>query len=128
MSLIEDKGKEFLIYDSVCQSNDDVDVDRRWLTTEFLNDIKCFSMPNHRLHIKKGVPIMLLRNIDVSAGLCNGTRLIVVDVGKNIIGGTIIYGPHVGEKAYTPRMNLIPSDSASSLIFQRRQFPLHLCL
>lgn len=71
---------------------------------------------------------MMLRNIDVSVGLCNGTRLIVVDVGKNIIGGTIISGPHVGEKAYTPRMNLIPSDSASSLIFQRRQFPLHLCL
>ncbi|XP_073219612.1 uncharacterized protein [Cicer arietinum] len=35
-----------------------------WFTLEFLNDMKCSRIPNHRLKLKIGVPVMLLRNID----------------------------------------------------------------
>ena len=34
-------------------------------------------LPPHSLDLKIGAPIMLLRNINPSAGLANGTRLVV---------------------------------------------------
>jgi ATP-dependent exoDNAse (exonuclease V) alpha subunit len=70
---------------------------------------------------------MLLRNVDVASGLCNGTRLIITHLGKTIIGAQIMNGDHIGDVVYIPRSNLIPSDSNVPLTFERRQFPLCLC-
>ena len=127
MSLIPGECKEYLSCDTVLKCDEDIGIDRRWITPEFLNDIKCSGMPNHKLHFKVGVPVMLLRNIDVSAGLCNGTRLTVLELGKNIIGVQVVSGPHSGDRAWIPRMNLVPSDANVSISFQRRQFPLCVC-
>jgi len=126
MSLIPGEEVEYLSCDSVCRCDEDLGIDHRWITPEFLNDIKCSGMPNHKLTLKVGVPIMLLRNIDQSAGLCNGTRLTVVCLSKNVICARIIGGAHVGEKVFIPRMNLIPSGANVSITFERRQFPLVL--
>jgi hypothetical protein len=127
IDLMPAEEREYLSCDTVCKCDDDVGVDRRWITTEFLNDIKCSGMPNHRLVLKVGVPVMLLRNIDVASGLCNGTRLTVVSLGKNVIGAQVVNGSHSNERVYITRMNLIPSDANVSITFQRRQFPLCLC-
>jgi hypothetical protein len=51
---------------------------------EFLNTITMGSLPDHHLQLKIGVPIMLLTNFNPSKGLCNGTRLIVTKVLKNV--------------------------------------------
>jgi ATP-dependent DNA helicase PIF1 len=45
--------------------------------SEFLNTLEISGMPSHKLPFKIGAPVMLLRNLDPSVGLCNGTRLIV---------------------------------------------------
>jgi ATP-dependent DNA helicase PIF1 len=125
--MLPSEPKEYLSCDTICKLDQDVGIDKRWITTEFLNDIKLSGLPNHRLHFKIGVPVMLLRNIDISCGLCNGTRLIVTELGRNFIGATIANGPHNGERVFIPRMNLIPSESNVTIVFQRRQFPLTLC-
>jgi len=124
MTLIPGEEKDYLSCDTVCKCDDDVGIDHRWITPEFLNDIKCSGMPNHKLSLKVGVPVMLLRNIDQSAGLCNGTRLTVVSLGKNVICARVIGGGHSGETVFIPRMNLIPSGTNVSIKFERRQFPL----
>ena len=41
-------------------------------------------MPPHRLSLKVGAQVVLLRNQNVRAGLCNGTRLTVVELGKDV--------------------------------------------
>ncbi len=45
--------------------------------SEFLNTLEVSGMPSHKLSFKIGALVMLLRNLDPLAGLCNGTRLIV---------------------------------------------------
>jgi len=41
--------------------------------TKFLNTITLAGMPPHCLALKVGVPVMLLRNLDATSGLCNGS-------------------------------------------------------
>nr|XP_029153308.1 wall-associated receptor kinase-like 15 [Arachis hypogaea] len=40
---------------------------------EYLNSVSTGGLPPHVLKVKRGAPLMLLRNIDPKAGLCNGT-------------------------------------------------------
>ena len=58
---------------------------RHSLPIEYLNRLNPPSMPPHRLTLKVGQPVMLLRNIDISDGLCNGRRLIVSDLRDNLV-------------------------------------------
>lgn len=46
-------------------------------TPKLFNKIVSSRLPNYKLRLKVGIPIMFLRNIDRSLGLCNGTRLII---------------------------------------------------
>ncbi len=48
---------------------------------EFLNTLRFSGIANHELQLKVGVPILLLRNLNQSIGLCNGMRLIVKRLG-----------------------------------------------
>ncbi|KAL1368709.1 hypothetical protein AAHE18_02G141800, partial [Arachis hypogaea] len=93
-------------------------------TPEFLNTIRCSGVPNHELTLKVGTPIMLIRNIDHAAGLCNETRLVVTKLGKYIIEAQSISREHTGNKLFIPRMTLSPSDHWIPFKFQRRQFPI----
>ncbi|KAK9665851.1 hypothetical protein RND81_14G140700 [Saponaria officinalis] len=80
-------------------------------STEFLNTIKCSGLPNHTIKLKVGATIMLLRNIDQSSGLCNGTRLVVTHLKNRVIRATVISGSNVGDRVYIPRITLTPSDT-----------------
>ena len=60
--------------------------------TEFLNSLNISGMPPHELNLKIGLPIMLLRNINPNAGLCNGTRLKIQKVFSRLIQAEISFG------------------------------------
>ncbi|KAL1290057.1 hypothetical protein AAHE18_20G101800 [Arachis hypogaea] len=115
VDLLPGEEKNYLSADSICGSDAYSDV-----------EIRCSGLPNHSLKLKIGVPIILLRNVDPAGGLCNGTRLVVRDLGINVIGADIISGSNVGDKVFITRMNLIPSDTVIPFKFQRRQFPVSL--
>lgn len=55
------------------------------ITPEFLHCLRTSGLPNHQIRLKVGTPIMLLRNLDQSKGLCNGTRLIVTKLVNYVI-------------------------------------------
>ncbi|XP_057418945.1 uncharacterized protein LOC130713172 [Lotus japonicus] len=78
LAMIPGDETEYLSYDTLCKSDEDSGVNAEWFTSEFLNDFKCSEIPNHAIKLKVGVPIMLIRNIDQAAGLCNDTRMIVI--------------------------------------------------
>nr|XP_043618497.1 uncharacterized protein LOC122590227 [Erigeron canadensis] len=48
--------------------------------TEYLNTLTFNAIPPHQLELKVNTPIILLRNLNQSEGLCNGTRLIVTQM------------------------------------------------
>lgn len=93
---------------------------------EFLNTMQVSGLPDHHLKLKTGVPIMLLRNLNPSKGLCNGTRLIVTQLTHRIIEGEIITGKAKGSKAYIPRIICTSVDSKWPFRIKRRQFPVRV--
>ncbi|KAI9079911.1 hypothetical protein K1719_038157 [Acacia pycnantha] len=93
------------------------------LPSEYLNAIKCSGIPHHKLVLKVGVPIMLLRNIDQAAGLCNGTRLQIKQLGKNVIKAKALNGTSIGEDILIHRMDMNPSEAKLPFTMTRRQFP-----
>ena len=77
---------------------------------EFLNSLTVSGLPPHYLRLKIGCPVILLRNIDPSNGLCNGSRLICRGFQQNVIDAEIVVGQHAGKRVFLPRIPLCPSE------------------
>lgn len=95
---------------------------------EFLNSLQAQGMPAHRLALKPGVIIMLLRNLSKRDGLCNGTRLIFNQAqGRFLLKCTIAAGEYKGTTVLIPRILTQPSDMRGQPCeWQRLQFPVRL--
>lgn len=95
---------------------------------ELLNTLNPSGLPPHRLSVKVGAPIILLRNLKPRDGLMNGTRLIVRELRNNYIVAQIKTGSSqfIGNSVLIPRIDLTPSSTDNAFIFTRRQFPLRL--
>ncbi|GJU99852.1 ATP-dependent DNA helicase PIF1-like protein [Tanacetum coccineum] len=114
----------YLSCDSVDKTEHNAAIDQSIFSPEFINGLKFFGVPNNRLVLKVGVPIMLLRNIDQPNGLCNGTRLQVLKLTRISISTQIINGTNFGKKVIIPRLRITPSDKRLPLKIVRKQFPL----
>nr|XP_043639304.1 ATP-dependent DNA helicase PIF1-like [Erigeron canadensis] len=127
LGLMKEEGKTYLSSASLCETESPDDFKESFYAPDVLNGFKASGIPNHKLTLKVGVPVMLLRNIDQRKGLCNGTRLQIVRMAQHVIEARIISGKHFNEITYIPRMKLVPSDKRIPFRFQRRQFPLSVC-
>jgi hypothetical protein len=94
--------------------------------TEFLNSVNLNGVPPHMLVLKVGVPVMMMRNLNPDAGLCNGTRLRVVELKPHVIRATIMTGTRYGEQVLIPRIIFISDDDSKEFPFRlrRKQFPI----
>ena len=98
--------------------------------TEHLNTLDPSGMPPHDLHVKVGVPLILLRNLNAEKGMMNGTKL-RLDAAlpaqfPRILLATILTGPHAGTQVSIPRISLIPKAGDYPFEWRRRQFPVRL--
>ncbi|XP_024984020.1 uncharacterized protein LOC112519933 [Cynara cardunculus var. scolymus] len=113
--------KVYYIFD---EAEDDINT---FYPMEFLNSLTVSGLPPHYLWLKIGCPIILLRNIDSSNGLCNGTRLICRGFQQNIIDAEIAVGQHAGKIVFLPRIPLCQSeDNMFPFKVKRKQFPVRL--
>ncbi|XP_024969804.1 uncharacterized protein LOC112509181 [Cynara cardunculus var. scolymus] len=123
--LIERFCGEEKIYYSFDEAEDDKN---NLYPMEFLNSLTVSGLPPHYLRLKIACPIILLRNIDPSNGLSNGTRLICRGFQQNAIDAEIAVGQHAGKRVFLPRIPLCPSeDDMFPFKLKRKQFPVRLC-
>ena len=71
---------------------------------------------------------MLLRNLNISGGLCNGTRLIIEEViNDRLVKATIANGESKGRMVLIPKIQTQPADDSHfGFEWQRLQFPLRV--
>ncbi|KAL6557987.1 hypothetical protein OROMI_018337 [Orobanche minor] len=128
MSKMSGEVVEYLSSDSICKTEEDMTDNEDVFSPEFLNTIKCSGLPNHVIRLKVGCLVMLLRNIDQARGLCNGIRMVVTKLGKQVIEASPISGKEKGQNVLICHMIMSPSDFTKFPIrFQRRRFPLSVC-
>ena len=95
-------------------------------TTEYLNTPKFARLSNHSLELRVGTPLMLLRDLDQSIGLCNGTRIIISRLGQRTIKADVVTGTNVGERVFITRIVMLTVETNLPFILKRRQFPIKL--
>ncbi|XP_074323220.1 ATP-dependent DNA helicase RRM3-like [Apium graveolens] len=94
---------------------------------EYLNSLNVAGMPPHDLKLKVGAVVMLMRNLNQTLGLCNGTRMIVTKCLRFCVECEVICGTYVGSKHFIPRMELSPSDTKMPFKLVWKQMPLQIC-
>ena len=93
------------------------------LASEYLQSLNPSGLPPAKLELKIGLPVMLLKNLNPERGLCNGTRLIICEIGQYVLKVKILGGCN-------DRIDLIPRFTLSTLpgdlpfILTRKQFPI----
>ncbi|TMW88366.1 hypothetical protein EJD97_018652 [Solanum chilense] len=70
---------------------------------------------------------MLLRNLNQTEELCNGTRLMITHLGKWYVNANIISGKNIYRRVTIPRLIMSPNDSKWPFKLNRRQLPLATC-
>ncbi|XP_026455306.1 ATP-dependent DNA helicase PIF1-like [Papaver somniferum] len=91
-------------------------------SSECLQNLSPPGMPLFKLQLKVGCPVILMRNLTPSEGLCNSTRLLVTKCGKHVLQAKIL----TGDEVLLPRIMFQPSVTELSINMTRRQFPVRL--
>nr|GEV89042.1 helitron helicase-like domain-containing protein [Tanacetum cinerariifolium] len=110
LSLIEGQSRTYLSKDEVIPQGKETSETKMLYPMEYLNTITFLGFPPHELHLMVGSPIMLLRNVNLSASLCNGTRMIVTPLMSKLIEARIITGTRDDDKVFIHRILLMHKD------------------
>lgn len=111
-------------------SVDDVDAatpeEKALWPLDFLHSLTPSGMPPHELTLAPGALVMLLRNLDADAGLCNGVRVIVIHALPRVLDVLLVSGSKAGTRVYIPRLVLAPKNPDLPFVLRRRRFPVKL--
>ena len=94
---------------------------------EYLHAQNTSGIPPHKLVLKVGMPVMLLRNINPDRGLCNGTRLKIHRIGQYVLLVSILGAVDESRLELIPRFTLSTLQGQLPFILTRKQFPIKVC-
>jgi hypothetical protein len=92
---------------------------------ETLNSLNSSSLPCHETRLKVNSVVMLIRNLNVMMGLCNGTRLQLLEIGSHTLRAKILTGSHADETVILPRI-MVTDNVNFPFAVHRHQFPIKL--
>lgn len=95
------------------------------LSPEYLNTLNPANLPPHQLRLSSNCIVMLIRNLSINEGLCNGTRLQILELGNHLLRCQILTGDKAGQIVFVNRITLYCEDNYP-FTFKRRQFPIKL--
>ena len=101
------------------------DCETKLFPIEFVNSIEISGVPDHLLLLKKGAPYMITHN--VSAALCNGTRVTFHRRIGKLLEVEIVNGDRCGELHYLPRIVQVIRNVKIPFTLSRTQFPMQCC-
>src|SRR5713226_2646126 len=94
---------------------------------EYLNEINCGFLLLAKLEVKKGCPVMVLKNLDAANGVCNGSRGILTRYSNRVLEVRLLTREQAGQIVFIPRVANQPGEKDVPFKFTRRQFPIRLC-
>jgi hypothetical protein len=119
--------------DSVFRHSIDTPVDSDehpdMLPDELLHELHPPGMPPHKLHLKVGATYMLLRNMNIKLGQCNGARFTLLDCSNPFVLKCQLIPPTSADDDdepvifFLPRITCTPTEQYPFL-FKRKQFPI----
>ena len=68
-------------------------------------------MAPHTLKLKKGMLVMLIRNLNPAEGHCNGVKYVINNLLDRVIEVTAVSGSNIGSKLFVPRAIMDNNDS-----------------
>jgi ATP-dependent DNA helicase PIF1 len=121
MKQLPGKSKTYLSADSILEHDH-----QEAIPTEYLNSLSVSGLPDHKLELKIGAPVMLLRNLQggQSNSLRNGTRMIIVNMMDRCLECEVATGSMRGLRVYLPRIPHHDSTGDFPFTIVRRQFPV----
>lgn len=94
---------DYAKHKGIYQTDNDVELN---YPIEYLNSLRFPGLTVHKLISKIGAIVILMRNLCINDGLCNGTRLTIIGLFKLHIKVKIITGNNVGNTAFIPKILL----------------------
>ena len=93
---------------------------------EYLASYETTGLPPHRLLLRPGALLMLMRNLDFRGGLINGVRCLLLQCMRRVLDVMILTGPAVGRRVFLPRIPMTSEQNDLPVPLVRRQFPVRL--
>jgi ATP-dependent DNA helicase PIF1 len=91
---------------------------------EFLQSLNFTGLPLHELRLKEGAIVMLLRNLNIKEGLCNGTRLKILKFLNYSIKVEILTGKFRKNEVLIPRIKLASNTTRLPFKMMRLQLTI----
>ena len=110
-----------------CKSHDECvdDEHRAMFDSDYLHRLESSGLPSHNICLKRHAVIVLMRNLDVAGGHCNGTRYAVLDVTSNFIMAQKLNGAE-HDIILVPKLLCASDENDLGFVFTRLQFPVML--
>ena len=106
----------------ICMDPDD----QQRYDADTLNILNPSGLPPHRLVVKVGAVIILIKNMSMISKHCNGTRYIITQLTANLIfARKLKCEGNADDDVLIPRIPTISKDTEASFVsFKRTQFPI----
>jgi hypothetical protein len=89
---------------------------------EMLQSLQLASIPPAKLQVWLGCPLIVMRNLSIKRGLCNGTQVMLTGIRQQVLQVQLPDGRY----KMIPRINFISEERSMPWVLYRRQFPVKL--